>query len=124
MQGNATQLHDGALAFPVRVVLAANAITTEDKVDLISITGSMLTSEIAGGLDIAPMFQVMEVILKNPDGKTQISVLYANISPYHILLKQTLHILLISHPNTCKDLNSFVNWLEEAGDGADHGGYY
>ncbi|RZC87613.1 hypothetical protein C5167_036144 [Papaver somniferum] len=50
---------------------AANAITTEGRVDLISITGSMLTFKIAGGLGIIQMLQVIEATPKNPDGKTQ-----------------------------------------------------
>ncbi|OVA00467.1 Oxidoreductase FAD/NAD(P)-binding [Macleaya cordata] len=54
---------------------------------------------IAGGSGITPMLQIIEAILKNPDDKTQISLLYANISPDDILLKQKLDILSASHPN-------------------------
>ncbi|KAK7304180.1 hypothetical protein RJT34_15283 [Clitoria ternatea] len=54
---------------------------------------------IAGGSGITPMLQVIEAILKNPDDKTQISLLYANVSPDDILLKQKLDILAASHPN-------------------------
>lgn len=54
---------------------------------------------IAGGTGITPMLQVIEAILKNPDDKTQISLLYANISPDDILLKQKLDVLATSHPN-------------------------
>ncbi|KAI3891181.1 hypothetical protein MKW98_007486 [Papaver atlanticum] len=54
---------------------------------------------IAGGSGITPMLQVIEAILKNPDDKTQISLLYANISPDDILLKQKLDILSASNPN-------------------------
>ncbi|KAK7330135.1 hypothetical protein VNO77_24321 [Canavalia gladiata] len=54
---------------------------------------------IAGGTGITPMLQVIEAILKNPDDKTQISLLYANVSPDDILLKQKLDILATSHPN-------------------------
>ncbi|KAJ1435186.1 Riboflavin synthase-like beta-barrel [Sesbania bispinosa] len=54
---------------------------------------------IAGGTGITPMLQVIEAILKNPDDKTQISLLYANVSPDDILLKQKLDILAASHPN-------------------------
>ncbi|KAI4335758.1 hypothetical protein L6164_014369 [Bauhinia variegata] len=54
---------------------------------------------IAGGTGITPMLQVIEAILKNPDDNTQISLLYANISPDDILLKQKLDVLEASHPN-------------------------
>lgn len=54
---------------------------------------------IAGGTGITPMLQVIEAILKNPDDKTQVSLLYANVSPDDILLKQKLDILATSHPN-------------------------
>jgi len=54
---------------------------------------------IAGGTGITPMLQVIEAILRNPDDKTQISLLYANVSPDDILLKQKLDILATSHPN-------------------------
>ncbi|XVE54390.1 hypothetical protein DITRI_Ditri03aG0077000 [Diplodiscus trichospermus] len=54
---------------------------------------------IAGGTGITPMLQVIEAILKNPDDNTQVSLLYANVSPDDILLKQKLDILASSHPN-------------------------
>ncbi|KAJ4708303.1 NADH-cytochrome b5 reductase [Melia azedarach] len=54
---------------------------------------------IAGGTGITPMLQVIEAILKNPDDNTQVSLLYANVSPDDILLKQKLDILATSHPN-------------------------
>ncbi|CAL0307130.1 unnamed protein product [Lupinus luteus] len=54
---------------------------------------------IAGGTGITPMLQVIEAVLKNPDDKTQISLIYANVSPDDILLKQKLDVLAASHPN-------------------------
>ncbi|KAK3436590.1 hypothetical protein EUGRSUZ_C01134 [Eucalyptus grandis] len=54
---------------------------------------------IAGGTGITPMLQVIDAILKNPDDNTQVSLLYANVSPDDILLKQKLDILAASHPN-------------------------
>lgn len=54
---------------------------------------------IAGGSGITPMLQVIEAILKNSDDKTQISLIYANVSPDDILLQQKLDILAKSHPN-------------------------
>ncbi|CAL5397118.1 unnamed protein product [Camellia sinensis] len=54
---------------------------------------------IAGGTGITPMLQVIEAILKNPEDNTQVSLLYANVSPDDILLKQKLDVLAASHPN-------------------------
>ncbi|KAK9697801.1 hypothetical protein RND81_08G062200 [Saponaria officinalis] len=54
---------------------------------------------IAGGSGVTPMLQIVEAILKNPDDKTQVSLVYANVSPDDILLKQKLDILATSHPN-------------------------
>lgn len=54
---------------------------------------------IAGGTGVTPMLQVVEAILKNPDDKTQVSLVYANVSPDDILLKQKLDLLATSHPN-------------------------
>ncbi|THU52977.1 hypothetical protein C4D60_Mb10t09600 [Musa balbisiana] len=45
---------------------------------------------IAGGTGITPMLQVIKAILKNPDDNTQVSLIYANISPDDILLKGEL----------------------------------
>ncbi|KAL8152540.1 hypothetical protein V2J09_010300 [Rumex salicifolius] len=54
---------------------------------------------IAGGTGITPMLQVIEEVLRNPDDNTQVTLLYANVSPDDILLKQRLDILASSHPN-------------------------
>ncbi|XAR66923.1 Cytochrome-b5 reductase [Bertholletia excelsa] len=54
---------------------------------------------IAGGTGITPMLQIIEEILRNPDDNTQVSLLYANVSPDDILLKQKLDVLAASHPN-------------------------
>ncbi|KAL2929493.1 NADH-cytochrome b5 reductase-like protein [Bienertia sinuspersici] len=54
---------------------------------------------IAGGTGVTPMLQVVEAILKNADDKTQVSLIYANVSPDDILLKQKLDLLATSHPN-------------------------
>lgn len=54
---------------------------------------------IAGGTGITPMLQVIEAILRNPNDNTQVSLVYANVSPDDILLRQKLDILAASHPN-------------------------
>jgi len=52
---------------------------------------------IAGGSGITPMFQVINKILQNPEDKTQISLIYANLSENDILLKQELDTLARRH---------------------------
>lgn len=54
---------------------------------------------IAGGSGVTPMLQVIEAILKNPDDTTKVTLLYANVTPDDILLKQKLEALAASHPN-------------------------
>ncbi|KAL1822583.1 hypothetical protein ACET3Z_009361 [Daucus carota] len=54
---------------------------------------------IAGGSGITPMLQIIDAILKNPEDKTKISLIYANVSPDDILLKKKLDVLADSHPN-------------------------
>jgi cytochrome-b5 reductase len=58
-----------------------------------------LCFQIAGGTGITPMLQVVRAILKNPDDKTQVSLIYANVSPDDILLKRELDRLASSYPN-------------------------
>ncbi|XP_043700811.1 NADH-cytochrome b5 reductase-like protein [Telopea speciosissima] len=54
---------------------------------------------IAGGTGITPMLQIIDAIVKNPDDNTKVSLIYANVSPDDILLKEKLDILSTSHPN-------------------------
>eukprot|EP00252_Welwitschia_mirabilis_P006324 TRINITY_DN17174_c0_g1_i1.p1 TRINITY_DN17174_c0_g1~~TRINITY_DN17174_c0_g1_i1.p1 ORF type:complete len:268 (+),score=59.70 TRINITY_DN17174_c0_g1_i1:331-1134(+) len=54
---------------------------------------------IAGGTGITPMLQVIDAILKNPEDRTKVTLLYCNISPDDILLREKLDALSFSHPN-------------------------
>lgn len=54
---------------------------------------------VAGGSGITPMLQIIDAILKNPDDNTQVTLLYANVSPDDILLKKKLDVLAAKHPN-------------------------
>lgn len=54
---------------------------------------------VAGGTGITPMLQIVDAILNNPEDNTKVSLLYANISPDDILLKEKLDVLSSSHPN-------------------------
>ncbi|GFR45811.1 hypothetical protein Agub_g7267 [Astrephomene gubernaculifera] len=53
---------------------------------------------VAGGTGIAPMLQVIDAILSNPEDKTQISLVYANMSEADIILKDQLDKLAAAHP--------------------------
>ena len=50
---------------------------------------------IAGGTGIAPMYQIITAILKNPEDKTKIHLVYANVTESDILLKKNWTILLL-----------------------------
>lgn len=54
---------------------------------------------IAGGTGIAPMYQVLTAILRNPADKTKISLLYANVNEDDILLKAELEQMVKEHPD-------------------------
>lgn len=49
---------------------------------------------VAGGTGITPMLQIIDAILKNPEDITKVSLLYANVSPDDILLKEKLDALI------------------------------
>eukprot|EP00243_Klebsormidium_subtile_P004238 TRINITY_DN18069_c0_g1_i1.p1 TRINITY_DN18069_c0_g1~~TRINITY_DN18069_c0_g1_i1.p1 ORF type:complete len:353 (-),score=92.03 TRINITY_DN18069_c0_g1_i1:246-1304(-) len=54
---------------------------------------------VAGGTGITPMLQVIQQILKNPNDKTQVSLIYANNTEDDILLKNQLDQYAKEHPN-------------------------
>ncbi len=56
-------------------------------------------SMIAGGTGITPMYQIIKAICNNPDDKTEINLLYANVSEEDILLKKELDELSKIHNN-------------------------
>ncbi|KAJ9548044.1 hypothetical protein OSB04_020587 [Centaurea solstitialis] len=53
---------------------------------------------IAGGSGITPMFQVARAILENPKDKTQVHLVYANVTYDDILLKEELDGLISNYP--------------------------
>lgn len=54
-------------------------------------------SMIAGGSGITPMLQIITAILKNPDDRTHISLLYANRTENDILCRSVLDDLAVKH---------------------------
>jgi len=57
---------------------------------------------IAGGSGITPMFQVARAILENPKDKTNVHLIYANVTNEDILLKEELESLASNYPDRFK----------------------
>ncbi|KAI8321425.1 NADH-cytochrome b5 reductase 1 [Martensiomyces pterosporus] len=54
---------------------------------------------IAGGTGITPMYQIIQHILDNPEDKTHVSVIFANVNEEDILLKEQLDKWAAEHQN-------------------------
>lgn len=54
---------------------------------------------IAGGTGLTPMLQVIDKILSNPNDKTQVKLLFANVKEADILLRDRLEELAKKHSN-------------------------
>eukprot|EP01111_Echinosteliopsis_oligospora_P000901 TRINITY_DN1112_c0_g1_i1.p1 TRINITY_DN1112_c0_g1~~TRINITY_DN1112_c0_g1_i1.p1 ORF type:complete len:262 (+),score=105.12 TRINITY_DN1112_c0_g1_i1:84-869(+) len=54
---------------------------------------------LAGGTGITPMLQVVRAILKNPEDKTEVRLIFANVNEEDILLKKELDELAAKHPH-------------------------
>lgn len=54
---------------------------------------------IAGGTGITPMLQIIKAILRNPDDNTQVDLIFANVNPEDILLKEDLDELSTTNDN-------------------------
>ncbi|TPX39870.1 hypothetical protein SeMB42_g06216 [Synchytrium endobioticum] len=57
---------------------------------------------IAGGTGITPMYQLIKRILRDPDEKTRITLLYGSKTEKDMLLRNELEILQSAHPNRFK----------------------
>ncbi|KIP04343.1 hypothetical protein PHLGIDRAFT_20004 [Phlebiopsis gigantea 11061_1 CR5-6] len=55
---------------------------------------------IAGGSGITPMYQVLQHALADPSNKTKFTLLFANVTPKDILLKEEFDSLKAKHPDT------------------------
>ncbi|KAI8366879.1 hypothetical protein BD560DRAFT_400344 [Blakeslea trispora] len=67
---------------------------------------------VAGGTGITPMYQIITAILRNPNDKTKISLVYGNVTKNDILLEKELEELESQHP----DQISIYHVLNEAPD--------
>ncbi|KAL3691535.1 hypothetical protein R1sor_005186 [Riccia sorocarpa] len=54
---------------------------------------------IAGGTGITPMYQIIDAIVSNKADNTQVTLIYANVSPDEIIMKKELDDLAAQHPN-------------------------
>jgi len=54
---------------------------------------------VAGGTGITPMLQVIHEIVKNPEDKTEITLVFANIAAEDILLKDRIDAMTLKHKN-------------------------
>ncbi|KAH7924868.1 NADH-cytochrome b5 reductase [Leucogyrophana mollusca] len=57
---------------------------------------------IAGGTGITPMLQIIRAALKNPEDRTKLNLIYANVNEEDILLRAELDALAKSHPDRFK----------------------
>lgn len=57
---------------------------------------------IAGGTGITPMYQILTAILRDPEDKTKVSLVYANVTEDDILLKEELNKMAREHPDRFK----------------------
>ena len=78
-------------------------------------------SMIAGGTGITPMYQVIQAVLKGSRAgrdATRLSLLYANVSPDDILLRDELDALAAAHPDSFKVwYTGAVGRLNRSGEG-------
>jgi cytochrome-b5 reductase len=52
---------------------------------------------LAGGTGITPMLQIIRAILKNPDDRTKVTLVYANVATNDILLREDLERLAAAY---------------------------
>jgi len=57
---------------------------------------------VAGGTGITPMLQVIEEVLRNPEDKTTLSLVFGNVTADDILLKSRIDALAAKHPKQFK----------------------
>ncbi len=55
--------------------------------------------QIAGGSGLTPMLQVAQEITRNPEDKTEVTLVYANVSEDDILLRRELDDMTRKHKN-------------------------
>lgn len=64
-----------------------------------------MTSElgmVAGGSGITPMLQVADRVLSDPEDKTKVTLIFANVTEKDIILKEKIDTMAASHPDQFK----------------------
>src|SRR5215475_8588813 len=57
---------------------------------------------LAGGTGITPMLQIIRAILRNPDDRTKVTLIYANVTIADILLREDLENFAKLYPEKFK----------------------
>ncbi|OLL24147.1 NADH-cytochrome b5 reductase 1 [Neolecta irregularis DAH-3] len=73
---------------------------------------------IAGGTGVTPMLQIIRHIISNPDDKTEVRLIFANVNEDDILLREDLDSIMKNHPqvqNTYVLNNPPEQWDGETG---------
>ena len=68
---------------------------------------------IAGGTGITPMYQLIRAIFSNPDDKTNVTLVFGNLTKDDILLRQELAHLEYTHPRQFKVFHVLDNPSED-----------
>ena len=76
---------------------------------------------VAGGTGITPMYQIIRTILRDPNDRTVVRLIYANRSEADILLRKELEALAAEHPDRLSIRFLVEAGGEEAGDGGSGG---
>lgn len=66
---------------------------------------------VAGGSCITPPFQVLNAILKDPNDRTEIWLLFANQTPKDVLMKYVIKISFSSHNTTRNKYSLFLGTI-------------
>ena len=80
----------------------------------------MHMSLIAGGSGITPIYQLIRTVLRNPDDKTKLTLVYANNTEQDILLKSEFDELQRKYPDRFNAVYAVSN---PSGEGPFHTGY-
>lgn len=92
---------DGKLTPALHALKKGDTVSVKGPIQKLPITPNMKKSIglIAGGTGLTPMLQVADAILQNPNDKTEISFIFANIAEEDILLRKELDARAAKHKN-------------------------
>lgn len=70
---------------------------------------------IAGGTGISPMYQLVRAVFNNPEDKTEVTLVFGNISEDEVLLKKELDHIATVHPRRFKTVYLLDKAAKEEG---------